>query len=147
MSFQDDPNLIRWRLYLKSPITRVFQVLATDDGRASFWAESAMENNGVIHFVFPNQMTWDGLILESIPPQKYSVRYYGNSMMTFTLEEDGEGGTILTLTDTGVPIQDRTEVIAGWVSVLMNLKAVVEFGVDLRNHDVTRQWDNGFVEN
>jgi len=147
MSFQDDPNLIHWRLYLKSPITGVFQVLATDDGRASFWAESAMENNGVIHFVFPNQMTWDGLILESIPPQKYSVRYYGNSVTTFTLEEDGEGGTILTLTDAGVPIQDRTEVIAGWVSVLMNLKAVVEFGVDLRNHDMTRQWDNGFVEN
>ena len=147
MSFQDDPNLIHWRLYLKSPITGVFQVLATDDGRASFWAESAMENNGVIHFVFPNQMTWDGPILASIPPQKYSVRYYGNSVTTFTLEEDGEGGTILTLTDAGVPIQDRTEVIAGWVSVLMNLKAVVEFGVDLRNHDMTRQWDNGFVEN
>jgi uncharacterized protein YndB with AHSA1/START domain len=147
MSFQDDPNLIRWRLYLKSPITRVFQALSTDAGRASFWAESAMEINGVIHFVFPNQMTWDGLILESIPPQKFSVRYYGNSTTTFTLREEGEGGTILTLTDAGVPILDRTEVIAGWVSVLMNLKAVVEFGVDLRNHDVTRQWDNNFVEN
>jgi uncharacterized protein YndB with AHSA1/START domain len=147
MSFQDDPNLIRWRLYLKSPITRVFQALSTDAGRASFWVESAKEINGVIHFMFPNQMTWDGLILESIPPQKYSVRYYGNSTTTFTLEEDGEGGSILTLTDAGVPIQNRTEVIAGWVSVLMNLKAVVEFGVDLRNHDVTRQWDNGFVEN
>jgi uncharacterized protein YndB with AHSA1/START domain len=147
MSFQDDPNLIRWRLYLKSPITRVFLVLSTDAGRASFWAESAMEINGVIHFVFPNQMTWDGLILESIPPQKFSVRYYGNSTTTFTLREEGEGGTILTLTDAGVPILDRTEVIAGWVSVLMNLKAVVEFGVDLRNHDVTRQWDNAFVEN
>ena len=147
MSFQDDPNLIRWRLYLKMPNTRVFQALSTDAGRASFWAESAMETNGVIQFVFPNQMTWDAHILESIPPKKYVVQYFGNSITAFTLEEDGEGGTILSLTDAGVPIQDRTEVIAGWVSVLMNLKAVVEFGVDLRNHDVTRQWDNGFVEN
>jgi len=147
MSFQDDPNLIRWRLYLKSPITRVFQILSTDTGRASFWAESAKEINGVIYFVFPNQMTWDGRVLESIPPYKYVVQYFGNSITAFTLKEEGEGCTILTLTDAGVPLQDRTEVIAGWVSVLMNLKAVVEFGVDLRNHDVTRQWDNGFVEN
>lgn len=92
-------------------------------------------------------MKWDGRVLESIPPYKYVVQYYGNSITTFRLEEDGETGTILTLIDAGVPIQDRTEVIAGWVSVLMNLKAVVDFGVDLRNHDGTRQWENGFVEN
>ncbi len=92
-------------------------------------------------------MKWDGRVLESIPPYKYVVRYYGNSTTTFRLEEEDEGGTIFTRTDVGVPIQDRTEVIAGWVSVLMNLKAVVDFGVDLRNHDVTRQWENGFVEN
>ena len=147
MSFQGDPNLILWRLYLKSTITRVHQVLSTDAGRASFWAESAKEINGVIYFVFPNQMTWGGRVLESIPPYKYVVQYFGNSITTFRLEEEGEGGTVLTLTDAGVPIQDRPEVIAGWVSVLMNLIAVIEFGVDLRNHDVTRQWDNGFVEN
>ncbi len=38
----------------------------------------------------------------------------------------------------GVPEEDRTEVIAGWVSVLMALKAAVDFSVDLRNHDPVR---------
>jgi uncharacterized protein YndB with AHSA1/START domain len=147
MGFQDDPKVILWRLHLRSPITTVFQALSTDAGRASFWAESAEEINGVIHFVFPNRMTWEGRVLESRPFDRYVVQYFGNSTTTFELEEDGEGGTVLTLTDAGVPNQDRMEVTAGWVSVLMNLKAVVAYGVDLRNHDVTRQWDNGYVEN
>ena len=75
------------------------------------------------------------------------MRYYGSSIATFALEEDGQGGTDLTLTDSGVPAQQRTEVIAGWVSVLMALKAAVDFGVDLRAHDADRHWDSGYVEN
>jgi predicted nucleic acid-binding Zn ribbon protein len=33
------------------------------------------------------------------------------------------------------------------VSVLMALKAAVDFSVDLRNHDPDRTWDHGYVEN
>lgn len=104
VSLQEEPNLFRWRLNLNSPTTRVLQALSTGAGRASFWAESAVEINRIIHFVFPNQMAWDGLILESNPPQKFSVRYYGNSTTTFRLEKDDETGTILTLIDAGVPL-------------------------------------------
>ncbi len=145
--FQDDPDTIRWRLHLKSPIAKVFAMLSTQEGRESFWAESAAERNGVIHFVFPNGVTWDTEILQAIPPHTYAVRYYGNSEAVFELADDGNGGTDLTLTDANVPAQDRTEVIAGWVSVLMSLKAAVDFGVDLRGHDATRHWDSGYVEN
>ena len=63
------------------------------------------------------------------------------------LEEDGQGGTDVTLIDEGVPSDDRTEVIAGWVSVLLALKASVDFNVDLRTHDPDRQWDQGYAEN
>lgn len=147
MGFQDDPDVIRWRVHLTSPPERVYTALATDLGRASFWAESAVEADGVIHFVFPNGLTWEAEILEAVPARKYSVRYYGGSTATFLLEDDGRGGTDLTLTDRGVPPADRTEVIAGWVSVLMALKAAVDFGVDLRAHDPDRHWDSGYVEN
>ena len=123
MSFQADPHTIRWRLHLQSPRAKVYEMLSTDAGRARFWAESANEENGVIHFVFPNQVTWDARILRADPPHTYAVQYYGNSAA------------------------DRTEVIAGWVSVLMALKAAVDFGIDLRTHDPNRHWDNGFVEN
>lgn len=66
---------------------------------------------------------------------------------SFETEDDGQGGTLLSLTDAQVPPEDQKEVIAGWVSVLMALKAAVDFGVDLRNHDANRNWDHGFVEN
>ena len=147
MRFQNDPDKILWRLHLRSPIQQVFEALSTDGGRACFWAESAIEQEGVIQFVFPNGILWEGRILETVPPNRYAVRYYGGSVATFVLEEDGGGGTDLTLTDQGVPPEDRVEVIAGWVSVLMALKAAVDFGVDLRTHDPQRTWDHRYVEN
>jgi hypothetical protein len=106
-----------------------------------------VEQDGVIHFIFPNQAEWKGKILEKEPPHKFKVEYYGGSITTFELNHDGSGGTDLTLTDQGIPAQDRTEVIAGWVSVLMALKASVDFGIDLRNHDPMRTWDQGYAEN
>jgi len=147
MRFQEDPNRILWRLYLRSPINKVYQFLSTDKGRASFWAESAIEVDKIIHFNFPNGFSWKGQILQAEPPNLYSLRYIGDSTTTFSLEEDSQGGTELTLTDQGVLNEYRSEVIAGWVSVLMALKAAVDFGVDLRNHDSNRNWDQGFVDN
>jgi len=147
MTFQSDPDIIHWKLHLKSSPQAVYQKLSTNDGRASFWAESAIEKDGTVHFVFPNQAEWKGEILEKVPSYKFKVEYYGGSITTFELKSDGVGGTDLILTDQGVPTEDRTEVIAGWVSVLMALKASVDFGVDLRNHDPKRTWDNGYSEN
>ncbi len=147
MSFQDDPDTILWRLHLKSSPARVYRALSTGSGRAAFWAESAEEHDEKIHFVFPGGIEWDGRVLQANPPSQYVVQYYGNTTAAFTLQDDGQGGTDLTLTDTGVSPQNRTEVIAGWVSVLMALKAAVDFGVDLRTHDPGRNWDSGFVEN
>jgi uncharacterized protein YndB with AHSA1/START domain len=147
MSFQPDPGVIRWRLHLAAPVAQVYAALATDAGRARFWAESAVERAGVIHFVFPNGATWEGPIEAADPPRTFAVRYYGGSLATFSLAADGRGGTDLTLTDAGVPEADRAEVTAGWVSVLLSLKAAVDFGVDLRTHDPARQWDTGYAEN
>ena len=147
MTFQSHQNIIQWKLHLKYSPETVYEVLASDQGRAGFWAESAVEKDGIIHFIFPNQAEWKGKILEAVPSRKFKIEYYGGSITTFELESDGAVGTDLTLTDQGVPLADRTEVIAGWVSVLLALKASVDFGVDLRTHDANRTWDEGFVEN
>jgi uncharacterized protein YndB with AHSA1/START domain len=147
MTFQGKPDSIRWKLHLRSSPQVVYQKLSTSEGRAGFWTESAVEEDGIIHFVFPNRAEWRGRILEKDPPHKFVVEYYGGSITTFELNPDGAGGTDLILTDQGVPQEDRAEVIAGWVSVLMALKASVDFGVDLRNHDPNRTWDDGYAEN
>ncbi len=147
MTFQSNPDLILWKIHLKSSPESVYEKLSTNEGRAAFWAESAIERDGMIHFVFPNQAEWRGKILEAEPSRKFKVEYYGGSITTFELTSDGAGGTDLTLTDQGVPAEDRAEVVAGWISVLMALKASVDFGIDLRTHDPNRTWDEGYAEN
>lgn len=106
-----------------------------------------MEKDDAVDFVFPNGATWRGDILERVQNEKFVVHYFGNSITTFELCDDGNGGTDLFLSDANVPEQDRAEVTAGWVSVLIQMKAAIDFGVDLRNHDVTRTWEQGYAEN
>ncbi|MDP9370097.1 MAG: SRPBCC domain-containing protein [Chloroflexota bacterium] len=147
MTFQPDPHALRWRVHLISPPGQVHAVLMTDLGRAHFWAESVWEEDGLITWVFPGGQTWRGEVLENVPPRRFAVRYVGGSVATFDLADDGSGGTDLTLTDAGVPAEHRAEVAAGWVSVLLGLKAAVDFGIDLRNHDPARTWAQGYVDN
>ncbi len=147
MTSQDDPHRIVWRLHLSSSPELVYSMLDSDDGRAQFWAESAIEADGHIEFLFPNGWRWRGRILERIQDRMFSVVYIGDSVVTFMLEHDGDGGTDLTLSDEGVAAEYRSEVTAGWVSVLMALKSAADFSLDIRNHDPDRTWDQGYVEN
>jgi uncharacterized protein YndB with AHSA1/START domain len=147
MGPSDNEQVIRWRLHLAAPPERVFALLETDAGRARFWAASAVELDGALDFAFPNGLTWRGRVLAHDPPHRYAVEYFGGSVTTFELVPDGAGGTDLTLTDSGAPEADRLATTAGWVSVLLALKAAADFGVDLRNHDPTRTWDQGYVDN
>jgi uncharacterized protein YndB with AHSA1/START domain len=147
MFFQANRELITWRLHLRATPAVVYALLATDEGRARFWAEQAVERDGMIDFIFPGGQRWQGTILAREPPHRFALVYIGGSTTTFTLTDDGEGGTELLLTDAGVPQADRIEVTAGWVSVLLALKAAVDFGVDLRNHDPERTWEQGYAKN
>jgi uncharacterized protein YndB with AHSA1/START domain len=146
MPFQDDSNLIRWRLHLSSPPVAVYALIATNEGRARFWAETAIEEDGHILFRFPNGLEWRARILDQKTPTLFSLDYF-DSNTTFELLSDGAGGTDLTLIDRDVSSKYREEVVAGWVSVLLALKAAVDFNIDLRNHDPYRTWDQGYCNN
>jgi uncharacterized protein YndB with AHSA1/START domain len=135
--------VIEWRIHLSSSPERVYKFLSTAEGRAACWAESAPEKDGHIEFTFPGGLEWRGQILEAEPPHVFSVRYYGNTEARFVLEDDGVGGCDLVLTDTA----DDAETRAGWVSVLLALKAAADHGVDLRNHDPARTWETGYADN
>lgn len=146
MSFQPDPGVIHWKLHFTSSPESVFAALANNQGRSGFWAESALEQNGHITFNILNYKPYTGKILACEPPTKFSVEYFG-TVVCFTLDSDGNGGTDLNLTATEVDESIRMEMTAGWVSVLMAMKAFVDHGVDLRNHDVSRTWSSGYVDN
>jgi hypothetical protein len=135
--------LIEWKLHLSSSCELVYELLATDEGRATFWAESARERDGCIEFEFPGGIAWRGRILAAEPPARFAVTYFGGTEVDFGLADDGRGGCNLVLRDTSEDAETR----AGWVSVLLALKGAADFGIDLRNHDPSRTWDAGYVDN
>jgi uncharacterized protein YndB with AHSA1/START domain len=132
---------IEWRLHLASSPEAVYELLTTDEGREQFWAESAVERDGAIEFEFPNGMRHRAAVRAEEAPHRFTVEYFG-AETSFELEPDGDGGTELTLSGEG-----DAEVLAGWVSVLLTLKAAADFGVDLRNHDARRTWSQGYCDN
>lgn len=146
MTSPADDRAIRWRIHLRSSPAAVYELLATDEGRSRFWAASAVERDGVVSFRFLNGQAWRSRILAREPGRRLSLTYFGGSVATFDLASDGAGGTDLTLTETGVPAAEWDDNRAGWVSVLFALKGAADFGVDLRNADPARRWEQGYVD-
>jgi uncharacterized protein YndB with AHSA1/START domain len=136
---------IRWRMHIPAPPERVFEALDTDTGRASFWAESAIETDGHIEFRFINGYVSRGRVLERVPPSLLAIDYLGGPAR-FELRDDGRGGTDLLLTHDGIGLAEWNEVHAGWLNVLFPLKAWVAHQIDLRNHDPRRSWDQGYAD-
>lgn len=145
-AFQSEPGTIRWNMHFRSAPLRVYEALATAEGRERYWAESAPEEDGVITFHILNYAPFSGRILRRDPPHAFALEYFG-SKTTFSLRPNGCGGTDLELHATEVDEAISMEMVAGWVSVLMAMKASVDHGVDLRNHDATRSWGQGYADN
>lgn len=136
---------IRWRMHIPVPPDKVFAVLDSDEGRASFWAESAVEVDGHIEFQFINGHACTSRIVERRPPTLLAIDYFGG-LARFELTADGRGGTDLLLMHNLMGPDEWTEVHAGWLNVLFPLKAWVTYGIDLRNHDAKRSWDQGYAD-
>ncbi len=135
---------ITWKVKLSQDPAAVFERLATDRGRESFWAERSRETQEGFDLAFPNGQETHVTVLEMIAERYLKVRYF-DAPTSFSLEPIRDG-TVLTLRAT-VSDDEYIETHAGWVSVLMTLKAQVEGGVDLRNHAREYSWDEGFADN
>jgi hypothetical protein len=136
---------IRWKMHFPIEPKKIYQALDSDEGRACFWAESAIEQDGFIEFNFANGYFHKGKILKRKADKVWSVDYFGGPV-TFELSSDGKGGTDLLMTHEGVSEGDWYEVHAGWLNVLFPMKAWLVHGVDLRNHDPSRSWDHGYAD-
>jgi uncharacterized protein YndB with AHSA1/START domain len=137
---------ITWKLHLKSSPAEVYRMLATPGGRQRFWAESAEEAENQIEFHFSDGAVLRSRIITAEPDRELCVTYFDGSRVTFRLARDERDGTDLLLTEDGVSEENWQENMPGWVSVLLNLKAAVDHGVDLRNHDPRRTWEIGYVD-
>lgn len=136
---------IRWRMCIPAAVGRVFDLLNTDEGRSSFWAESAIEKNGRISFLFANGYRYEAKVLERTRPQRFALEYF-EGVASFELTATAAAATDLLLVHSGVGTEQWNDVHAGWLNVLYPLKAVAAFGVDLRNHDPSRSWDHGYAD-
>lgn len=58
--------VVEWRVHLASPPEAVFDALASDAGRASFGAESAVRRGDQIDWQFPGGQTWRGPVLADL---------------------------------------------------------------------------------
>ncbi len=138
---------IEWRLHLNSAPKAVFDCWATDQGRERFWAERSSASASGFTLQFINGQSLEVEVVESRPPERFAFRYFGGSTVTISLTSDGAGGCDLHLIEEQVPPHEHHENRAGWVSVLLALKAAADFDVDLRGHDPSRSWDQGYVDN
>jgi uncharacterized protein YndB with AHSA1/START domain len=136
---------VRWKLHLSSPPEAVWELIATDAGRERFWCETSRQEGEAIVMTFSNGWVEHAEILEATRPARLAVRYFGTPV-TFTLTPDGSGGTDLELGHEGIRDEDWDEVLPGWLNVLFPLKAMADHGVDLRNHDPSRSWDEGYAD-
>ena len=146
MVFQPEPGTIRWKVHFASAPEAVYEALATPAGRERYWAEFSPESGDTITFHILDFPPVTGRVLRRDPPRRFVLTYFG-AQTTFTLTPDGSGGTDLELVATEVDDAIWDEMLSGWVSVLMAMKAAVDHDVDLRNHDPERSWQRGFADN
>jgi len=139
-------NTIKWKILLKSSPELVFQFLASASGREKFWAEKAPEKDGFIYFIFPNGLSYNSKILYIDQNREFKIEYF-DSLLNITLAPTKDNGTELTLINNGISDTEYLDIHAGWVSVLLNLKAAVDFKCDLRNHDINRTWSQHYADN
>jgi hypothetical protein len=137
---------IIWKICLNSAPSEIFEKLTTDQGRERFWCEKSVEENGHVVFYFPNGVEYRGKVYQKIQNKIFKLDYFDSSV-SFDIKSNEDGTTDLWLSNTEVDENEYSEILAGWVSVLMNLKAVCDYQVDLRNHDKNKTWDNGYADN
>lgn len=137
---------IQFSIFTSASAGEVFERIATDAGRRSFWVESSTETAGMVQLRFPNDQSLDCEILARKAHQHFSLTYFGGSHVEFRIMEVADG-CVVRLTETRLTDESWTENRAGWVSVLLNLKSVLENGADLRNHNSAYTWNDGFVDN
>ena len=139
---------VEWKVHLASSPEVVFGLLTSDRGRERFWAERSISNERDFTLTFSGGEEHVYQIVAACRPHHFAFRYFEDTLVEIDLREDGRGGTDLTLTELGFKdTAHRTENLAGWIQVLLCLKAAADHGVDLRNHDPSRTWAEGYCEN
>jgi uncharacterized protein YndB with AHSA1/START domain len=145
-----DFDIIHVSVKLGADRNRVWQALTTPAGITSWWSERAEiqpSDGGLLRLVFPNRRTLDSKVVQCRPQEMMSFVYFGGTRAQFDVTSIASG-TSVSVTDRGFSSQeDYAETLASWTSALLALKAYLDYGVDLRNHNPSYNWEHDFVDN
>ena len=136
---------IVWRLALKAPPERVHAAWLNPADHERFWcerSEALSPTRCQLHFI--DGTVTECSVEENQPSSHIRFRYF-MSQVDIHIARSGDV-TDLTLVATAVPLQEWTEVHAGWLNVLLPFKAWLDFGIDLRNHDALRTWAQRYAD-
>lgn len=138
------PEPIVWRLRLAAAPERVFAAWLDPAAHQRFWCEQSQRTESGFRQQFIDGTLGECTILAQENPSHLALRYFGSRV---DLRLAGrEGGTDLTLTASEVPPHEWQDMHAGWLNVLLPLKAWLDHGIDLRNHDPLRTWRERYVD-
>lgn len=138
---------VSWKLYLKSPPEKAFMLWTTDEGRKSFWAELSESNEKTFKLNFINGDTIICRIIETFPFERFVFTYFEETIVQLKFEKTPNGGTDFKLIESGYKLLEHRNLhYEGWLNVLFPFKAMCDYGIDLRNHDCTRTWEEGFAD-
>ncbi|MEM5774380.1 MAG: SRPBCC domain-containing protein [Anaerolineaceae bacterium] len=138
---------VDFRVLVRAPIERVFRALATAEGLNEWFTtgtELEAQPGGEIMFRFKNHGVDDytgeypGKVLEYHPPTRYVFQweadtrgYFTTATFSFTPVADG---TLVRVHETGFKndddgMKDLLNRVAGWASVLTEMKFFLEHGL------------------
>jgi hypothetical protein len=136
---------IVWRLSLASAREAVFDLLDTDEGRERFWAQRSQAGDDGFDLEFARGLHERVRVLEREPPTRMRILYFG-AEAEFTLAPRDDGGCTFEVTCQCADLDEWMEFYPGWVSWLLVLKGVADFGVDLRSGSADRTWGEWYVD-
>lgn len=138
---------IRLRAFIRASPTKVFQAVSEPALLARWMLDHAtisLRKGGRYTFGWDGGPTHTGTVLSFIPGRRIALSWQWPGMedqlvtrLAFSVAPK-KPGTVLTLTHTGFPKQERWVdlyggAIQGWTYFLMNLKSFLDHGHDLRS--------------
>ncbi|WP_156929985.1 SRPBCC domain-containing protein [Arthrobacter sp. 35/47] len=103
---------------------RVLWKHLTEPDKLKYWFPCQLEISprpgAVVTFKFPGQRAMEGTVLEAEKPRLLAYTW-DEEVLRWEIEDDDDGGSLLTLTNTLSEGQDLARTAAGWHLTLMGL--------------------------
>ena len=140
----DAPRGVNWKISLAAEPEAVFRLVATDAGRAAFWAEESRTEGERFHLTFANGAHVDCRVIRLEPPHLISFEYFGGSRVDLRLAAIADGGTDFEVSEAAPPAWE--DHYPGWVAWLYCLKGAADFGITLKSRNPSKTWQKGYVD-